>query len=109
MDATLGTRPAQTERTPPLDAQWSDSTSRCGATIFRGKDDSRASRRTKLGGRPTVAGRDLHYGRWISNGDCRLILKDPVSECRGDLSPAYGSMPTPTPILALRRSCRLTE
>jgi hypothetical protein len=59
MDAVSGTRPAKAEGVPSIDAQRSNSTGLCGATIFRGKDDRCASERTKLGSRPNTAGRDL--------------------------------------------------
>src|SRR5262249_20631548 len=94
MDAVSGTRPAKAERAPTLDAQRSHSTSRCGATIFRGKDDRCASKRTKLGSRPNTAGRDP------SNSYRRLILKGPTSECCSDL-PLTCDGPREVPLLSV--------
>ena len=97
MDAVSGTRPAKAEGAPSFDAQRSDSTSRCGSTIFLGRDDRCASVRTKLVSRPNTAGRDL------SNSYCRLILEDPTSECCSDQPLTCGG-PREVPLLSVSLS-----
>src|SRR5262249_3408650 len=97
MDAVSGTRPAKAEGAPSVDAQWSNPTGRCGATIFRGKGNRCASKRTKLGSRPTTAGRDL------SNSYYRLILKGPTSECCSDQPLTCGG-PVEVPLLSVSLS-----
>ncbi len=141
MDAVSETRPAKAECPPALDAEWSDSTCRCGAHLFLGQDERRASGRTTLGNRPTTPGQDLHLvhgsqtalaGFSSKARSANIALTHALHRLRilwkgradhamrstpihatisiGDRSMGcYASIPTPRPILALRRSCPVTE